>query len=49
MEDSVVTALEAFNKIEYDHEQFTNTEDLASCNDLIPDNHESSDFSDSND
>ena len=49
MKDSVITALEAVNEIEDDHEPFTNPEDIASCNDFIPDNHESSDCSDCSD
>ena len=38
MEDSVVTALEAVNQIEEHYESFTNPEDMAVCNDFIPDN-----------
>ena len=49
MENSVLAALKSFNEIEDDYEPFTNPEDIASYNDFIPDNYESSDYSDSND
>ena len=45
MEDSVVAALKTVNEIEEDCKLFTNPEEIASCNDFVPDNYESSDCS----
>ena len=45
MEDSIVAALKTNNEIEEDCDLFTNPEDIASCNDFIPDNYKSSDCS----
>ena len=47
MEGFVVASLEAVNEIEEDYEPFANPEDMASCNDFIPDSYESIDYSDS--